>query len=188
MNKDSTSKKGLVLLAPQSAKREVGNLSKGFTLMELLIVIAILGILAVLVSGNLINSLKRGRDAKRKEDLQQIQKAIEMYYEDTKYYPPVNEVGFGSALKHPDPAIGKTYMQKLPKDPMSAYTYQYFVDSVSGGTDNAYRIYSILENNQDEGPGTKNPNGYDPECCSSCSGVDKKCKFGISSYNNTNDL
>jgi len=60
---------------------------KGFTLIELLVVIIVLGVLAALISGNFFTSLKKGRDAKRKADLEQIQRALEMYYEDKKAYP-----------------------------------------------------------------------------------------------------
>ena len=52
---------------------------KGFTLIELLLVIIILGVLSALITGNFFTSLKKGRDAKRKADLEQTQRALEMY-------------------------------------------------------------------------------------------------------------
>jgi len=60
---------------------------KGFTLIELLLVIIILGFLTSLIAGNFFTSLKKGRDARRKGDLEQIQRALEMYYEDNRAYP-----------------------------------------------------------------------------------------------------
>jgi len=59
----------------------------GFTLMELLIVIAILGLLATIGLGSFRTSQMKGRDAQRKSDLSQIQKALEMYYNDYSGYP-----------------------------------------------------------------------------------------------------
>lgn len=111
----------------------------GFTLMELLVVIAILGILASLISGNFITSLKKGRDARRKADLENIQKALEMYYEDKKIYP--TSIIFKSQLK--DSASGKVYMQVIPDDPNSNQHYYY---NSENGT--YYQLYACLENNQ----------------------------------------
>ena len=114
---------------------------KGFTLIELLVVIMILGVLAALISGNFFTSLKKGRDAKRKADLEQITRALEMYYEDNKAYP--DAVSFGEQLCHPG-AGGcdtKIYMQKLPNDPISGKNYEYNLTSGS------YRLYACLENN-----------------------------------------
>ena len=73
---------------------------KAFTLIELLIVIIILGVLAALITGNFFTSLKKGRDAKRKADLEQVSRALEMYYEDKKAYP--DSLTFGSSLPDPD--------------------------------------------------------------------------------------
>lgn len=162
------------------------NNKHGFTLIEVLIVIGILGVLASLVSGNLMNSMKRGRDAKRKEDLQQIKNALEMYYEDNKQYP--GSLSFGNQLTHPK--ISKTYMQKIPKDPLAEYTYQYKSISIGTGTSNAYNIYSQLENKEDAGPGSVkavSPNvaidgGYNStDCCSGSANC--YCRFGVASYN-----
>lgn len=154
-----------------------------FTLIEVLVVIAILGILASLVSGNLINSMKRGRDSKRKEDLQQIKNALEMYYEDNGQYPPDNKVVFGSPFVHPSIAT-KVYMQKLPQDPSSGYTYEY-VPTIVDDRVTAYHILSHIENGEDKGPGVRFE-GYYPECCTDDSAT-CRCSYGVSSSNKSMD-
>lgn len=112
---------------------------KSFTLIELLIVILILGMLAFLISGNFFTSLKKGRDAKRKADLEQITRALEMYYEDNRAYPA--SVSFGGQLCHPSGCATKIYMLKLPDDPTSG-DYEY--DTDAGGT--YFKLYACLEN------------------------------------------
>lgn len=121
----------------QTTKRTKSKNLKGFTLIELLIVIMILGVLASLITGSFFTSLKKGRDAKRKADLEQITRALEMYYEDKRTYP--DSLTFGSSL--PDPDSTKIYMQKIPNDPTSGKDYEYKL------TDESYRLYACLENN-----------------------------------------
>lgn len=147
----------------------------GFTLIELIVVIAILGILAALISGNFISSLKKGRDARRKADLQQIQKALESYYEDNLTYPNTLPAS-GTSLTHPDSEVNKTYMLKIPSDPMenSGYKYEYATEDGKN-----YKLYSCIENNLDQATGV-NQEGYSGTSCG-CNG----CKFGISSPNTT---
>ena len=62
---------------------------KGFTLIELLTVIAIIGILASIIIVNVSTAMKRGRDARRKEDMETLRTALEMYYEKNLEYPKV---------------------------------------------------------------------------------------------------
>src|SRR3990167_1589898 len=124
---------------------------KGFTLLELLIVIIILGVLATLISGNFLNSLKKGRDTRRKADLQNMQKALELYYEDKKAYPLTNQIVFGNPFCETNPASScgteKIYMQQLPTESTAGCTYAYQSD----GT--AYQLYSMIENDDDQGQG-----------------------------------
>jgi len=54
--------------------------SKGFTMIELMIVIVIIGILGTMAANTYIKSLARGRDAQRIQDMKEIQKGFEMYY------------------------------------------------------------------------------------------------------------
>ena len=152
------------------------NKTKGFTLIEIMIVIAILGILAALISGNFINSLKKSRDTKRKADLQQIQKALEAYYEDVGDYP-ASLPSAGLELTNPTNTT-KIYMVKLPGDPLSQCRY-YYVKGVAAGNTNGYKLYATIENVDDIGPGVLQ-SGYTggPSCGASC-----VCRFGVTSSN-----
>ncbi len=141
--------------------------STGFTLIELLVVIMLLGALTTILMGNFFTSLKKGRDARRKSDLENIQKALEMYYEDNKTYPA--SISFGSSLS----SSTKTYMQKIPNDPVAGNNYLYESDGTY------YRLFSCIENKLDESPGVSQT-GYvgTPGICGT--GDCATCKYTVS--------
>lgn len=152
---------------------------RGFTLIELIVVIAILAALASMISGNISTSLKKGRDAKRKADLEEVTRALEMYYEDNKAYPLT--LTFGSILE--DPSTTKIYMQKLPNDPITTKSYQYLSAT---GTD--YKLFACLENSQQQLPYISS--GYTigtMTSCGSCKDTSDatvtNCVWGVSSSN-----
>lgn len=62
--------------------------SRGFTLVELIIVVAIVGLLATAGAGAYLNSQKRARDARRKTDLETLRQAFELYRATNNEYPP----------------------------------------------------------------------------------------------------
>lgn len=64
----------------KKAKNRLSEYSKGFTLLELLVVISIIGILVAMGAVAFTTAQSRGRDSKRRSDMQQIQKAFEQYY------------------------------------------------------------------------------------------------------------
>jgi len=70
--------------------RYYGNVRsvRGFTLLELIIVIAIIGVIIAILTAALGTSREKGRDANRATQLQEILKAAELYYVDTGEYPP----------------------------------------------------------------------------------------------------
>ncbi len=63
------------------------NNQKGFTLLELLIVVAIIGLLASLILVGLTAFRTRGRDARRIADIKQVQNGLEVYYTKNLRYP-----------------------------------------------------------------------------------------------------
>jgi prepilin-type N-terminal cleavage/methylation domain-containing protein len=60
---------------------------RGFTLVEILVVIAIIGILASIIMASLSTARAKGRDAKRLSDIKQIQLALELFYDACGNYP-----------------------------------------------------------------------------------------------------
>ena len=117
---------------------------EGFTLLELLIVIVIIGILAVLIVPNLASGPQRARDSQRKSDLRNIKTALETYYNDKNGYPAAATVGA-------DLTNGGTYLKALPADPKTkaAYTYTPAPTSCASGACTSYVLQATLENTKD---------------------------------------
>lgn len=123
---------------------------KGFTLVELLVVVSLIGILSTLVIANLNSARERARDAQRKSDLRNIQTALRLYYNDNGRYPAASGSSISACsgtCTWGSPWVNGsiTYMGILPEDPLSNQSYQYtFID-----TDN-YTLEACLENRSDE--------------------------------------
>lgn len=86
-----------------SADSESQNISqgpvkppRGFTLVELLVVISIISLLSSVVFASVNSARAKGRDAKRFSDLKAIETALQRYYDTNGFYPTVAESGDGS--------------------------------------------------------------------------------------------
>lgn len=129
---------------------------KGFTLVELLVVISIIGVLAGLLLVNLSNVRERGRDTQRKSDLNQLKTALRLYFNDYQTYPADDTAeilgcGPGNPEDHTGctwggdfTANGTKYMT-LPADPIPTAQYRY--EQLDGGT--GFRLEADLENLSD---------------------------------------
>ncbi|MGB9707410.1 MAG: type II secretion system protein [Microgenomates group bacterium] len=126
---------------------------ESFTLIELLVVIAIIGGLSALLLPNFMGARERARDAQRKNDLKQIQKALEMYKQDQKppAYPTPVSCESSTCFPNSDGVWQdgtNTYMNKVPKDPnrtANGGAYYYFVNNDAL----TYTLCACLENTAD---------------------------------------
>lgn len=157
----------------------------GFTLIEILVVMAIIGSLVSLIGGNFITSRLRARDSQRQNDLQQVQRALEVYYNDHAQYPEesggqMTDASWGSPFTDLN---GTVFMAQLPSDPRDPVTqYQYEVDN--NANPQKYRLYARLENEESDITDLDNDGDtgdtYDISC-----GSGYNCNFGVSSTNTT---
>lgn len=127
-------------------------IKSGFTLIEVLVVVAIIGVLASLVVANVLGVRQRGRDAQRKSDLRQIQAALELYRADQGAYPASLPATCNSAFT----GGGNTYLSKTPCDPLSTTSTSYRYTYTPGAAPiNTYTLKACLENTSD--PQKDNP-------------------------------
>jgi general secretion pathway protein G len=80
----------------------------GFTLLEMTIVLAIIGVLAAIVTPSLLSTLTRAREAALAQDLKVMRKLIDDYYGDKGAYPPSLQT-----------LVEQGYMRAIPDDPVS---------------------------------------------------------------------
>jgi len=99
-------------------------LKRGFTVIELITVVAIIGILASIIVASLNASKASGRDAKRVSDIKNIQLSLSLYYNDQGHFPCAIDttVDFlGSCA----PDFYPGYMAAIPRDPLTNNAYLY---------------------------------------------------------------
>lgn len=119
----------------------------GYTMIELLIVVSIVAMfIAIVATIDLRGSLWKGRDTKRKTDLNKLVRVMEDYYNDYGRYPPENISPDGKIAGAPWGSPFSTYVSQLPKDPLSpGREYYYQTDS----TGKFFVLYAKLENTSD---------------------------------------
>ncbi len=132
------------------------KVQQGFTLLEMLVVVSIIGLLTALLLSNFQTARARARDAARKSDLRQVKTALRLYYNDFQEYPvgsggQIMGCGDGTATCNwggSFEANGTVYMRSLPIDPVNNAPYEYQYSQTSGG--DGFLLTTYLENKSDE--------------------------------------
>ena len=111
---------------------------KGFTLIEIMIVVVILSILASLIIPRIMNRPDQARVVKAQQDMRALESALNMYRLDNYHYPTTNQ-GLQALVNkpagQPEPANWQqAYLDKLPKDPWSQ-PYLYLMPGKHGDFD-----------------------------------------------------
>jgi type II secretion system protein G len=177
-----------------SLNSQISN-PRGFTLIELITVIGVLGVLSAIILAvvNPLEQFNKSQDSKRKQDLAQVQRALEVYYNDFHRYPPVyqgsniNEIST-DGTSNTAIAWGHSwspYMDVLPIDPKAAKNYAYWSDS----TGQSYAIYASLDRGSHDPQACNNGNACQSTIGTGIGGTDitcgtnVPCNYGVTSPN-----
>ena len=140
------SKSPLAWLSPRRRARapERGDGEDGFTLVEMLVVITIIGLVMALVGPRVLNYLSESKVKAAKIQIESFSAALDLYYLDNGAYPAANE-GLSALVQHPSsaPAWNGPYLKtgSVPDDPWGhLYVYKvpgdhapYEIDSYGAG-------------------------------------------------------
>src|SRR5215470_14371366 len=125
----------------------------GFTLIEIMVVVIIIGLLAAVIVPQVINKVDEARISKAKADIQSLETALTMFRLDNSKYPTTDQ-GLQSLVVQPtDPSIRHWriggYLQRVSKDPWGA-DYQYVFPGTHG---KEYDLYTLGADGQPGGEG-----------------------------------
>lgn len=126
---------------------------RGFTLIEIMVVVVILGILAAVVVPRIMNRPDDARIAKAKQDIRVLESSLNLYKLDNYYFPSTQqglEALVTAPQGEPKPKNWKPggYIQKLPKDPWGN-DYQY----LQPGSKSEFDLFSLGADNKPGGDG-----------------------------------
>ena len=111
--------------------------AQGFTLIELMVVLVIIGVLAALIVPNVLDRTDDARATAARTDVHNIMQALKLYKLDNQRFPTA-EQGLQALIVRPTtapaPINGKPYLEKLPNDPWGR-PYQYLNPGVQGEVD-----------------------------------------------------
>jgi general secretion pathway protein G len=127
----------------------------GFTLIEIMVVVIIIGLLAAVIVPSVINKVDEAKAAKAKSDIQALETALTMYRLDNSKYPTTDQ-GLQALVQQPtDPSIRHWrpggYIQRISKDPWGT-DYQYLLPGTHG------KEYDLFTLGADGQPGGDGPN------------------------------
>ena len=117
---------------------------QGFTLIEIMVVVVILGLLAALVAPNIIGNVDKAAVARAKQDIRSVETALKLYRMENFRYPNTDE-GLAALVS---PETGGPFLDKVPNDPWEMpYQYRY------PGTEAEFDVFTLGADRQEGGDG-----------------------------------
>jgi general secretion pathway protein G len=123
---------------------------QGFTLLEIMVVVVIIGLLAAIVVPNFVGNIDKAAMSRAKQDIRGIETALNLYRLDNFRYPSTSD-GLQALVTNPGEAIApnwKAQLRKLPIDPWN-HPYQYAYPGQHGEFD----VFSYGADGQEGGEG-----------------------------------
>ena len=126
---------------------------RGFTLIEIMVVMVILGLLVAIVAPNIMGRSDQAKVTIAETQLKNIQSALDLYRLDNSHYPSTQQ-GLDALISKPSGSPEPKnwnpdgYLKSIPEDPWGN-EYQY----VSPGTEGPYDLYSLGSDGQEGGDG-----------------------------------
>ncbi|MBX7021415.1 type II secretion system protein GspG [Providencia rettgeri] len=134
------------------ARPASSRVQQGFSLIEVMVVVVIMGIMAALVVPSLMDRPDQARAVAARQDIAALTQALKLYRLDNGRYPSTAQ---GLAALHqrpsqpPEPRNWRSYMDRLPNDPWGN-PYQYLQPGVQGESD----VFSLGADGQAGGSGS----------------------------------
>lgn len=125
---------------------------RGFTLIEIMVVVVIIGLLAAIVAPNIIGRIDQAAATRVKNDIRQVESALQLYRLDNFKYPSTDE-GLEALVTKPSDVSAPNwkpggYLPRVPKDPWDkAYLYR------APGQQGEIDVYTLGADGQEGGEG-----------------------------------
>lgn len=142
----------------RTSRTRVRHLERGFTLIEIMVVVIIIGLLAAIVAPNVIGRIDDAQIEKVRADIRNIESALDLYRIDNFAYP-TSEQGIQALVTKPnDPNVRNWnpggYLKNVPKDPWgNEYLY------LNPGNNGEVDIYTLGADGRPGGDGTNADRG-----------------------------
>ncbi|WP_019557960.1 type II secretion system major pseudopilin GspG [Thiomicrorhabdus arctica] len=132
-------------------KQPKAQLQKGFTLIELMVVVVILAVLAALVVPKLMDRPDEARIVKAKQDISSIGSSLQLYRLDNFVYPTTDQGLEALSVKPTQEPVPKNWKQVLDRMPMDPWGHPYLY--LMPGEHGDFDVFTYGADNQEGGEG-----------------------------------